>query len=220
MQTQSLVAAVAVSCALLCGAAHACPVTYTFVGAVTQVSPGTYQSIPIGTQITGTYTIDHDNIFANGNGASSISYGPVGSATRSWVRGNGAGTGTPMPTGYAFSSTSQVYGFSYSSNVLDPGSTEFFSTYSNGGDVGKPADFFAGEQQIDSNGRFTSSTLYITNSDGSAAFGPFGMPHLTATSSAYGEFQTLLPPGGGFTSYVDFNVTSLKPVMGPNYCGP
>ncbi|MBS0433210.1 MAG: hypothetical protein JSS21_12520, partial [Proteobacteria bacterium] len=150
MQIQSLVTGIAVSCALLCGAAHACPVTYTFAGNVTGVgsgSPGlgTYASIPIGTRITGTYTFAPANITANGNGISSVSRGPVGSSTQSWVRGNsaGAGSGVPIPTGYAFSSTAQVGGFTYSTSVPDSQAANFLSTYSNGDEFGAFADFSA-----------------------------------------------------------------------------
>jgi hypothetical protein len=226
MQIRSLVASVAVSCALLCGAARACPVTYVFIGTVTEVgssptSTGTYGSIPIGTQVTGTYTFDRANVNANGNGASSISYGPVGSSTQSWEIGNGAGTdfGVAMPTGYAFSSNAQVGGFTYSTNSPDPLAKSYYATYSNGGDIGEPADFFAGEQQTDSNGRYTASSLYITNADGSAPFGRFGMPHLSTTSTARGEFQTA-QDGASYTSYVDFQVTSLTPVTAPGRCVP
>lgn len=229
MQIQSRITGIAVSCALLCGTAHACPVTYTFAGNVTGVgsgSPGlgTYGAIPIGTRITGTFTFDPANITANGNGISSISYGPVGSSTQGWVRGNNVVTNSPdrpIPTGYAFSSTAQVDGFTYSSSIPDSGAAEFLSTYSNDPEFQEYAQFYADEQQIDSNGRLTTSSLNIFNFDGSAAFGPAGMPKFNATSMAYGEFETMLSPSSGSPSYVGFNVTSLTPVTKANqWCGP
>jgi hypothetical protein len=202
----------------------ACPVTYSYIGTVTHVSggPGSsgyFGSIPIGAQVTGTYTFDFDNVNANGNSASNVGFGPIGSTTSTWTVWNSAGSdggGTvPVPTGYVFSSTAQVGGFTYSSTIPDPQAQLFNSLFGNGFATGDTLAFNASEMQTSVSGLYTVSSLYIKNSDGTPAFSKWGLPVLSAASTATGEFELFLGgSGGGYVSYVDFTVTSLKRVTG------
>lgn len=208
-------AAASIALALCAAGASAstCPVTYVFVGATAFVSGS---SIPVGAQVTGTYTFDYANTKANGNASSNFTFGPIGSGTAGWAVGNATlNANPPNPTGYAFSSTAQVGGFSYASSVADAQAKSFYSSWANQYGEQNYATFDAYEAQTDRNGRLTSSELYVSNASGSGAgtpaFGPRGLPQLTSDTEAYGVIET-------DDVYIGFNISSLTPVVGPGQC--
>jgi hypothetical protein len=202
-------------------AADACPLTYAYVGTVTDVSPGTYSAIPIGAKVTGTYTFDRGNAAVKRGRPSRANRGPAGAT--GWKVANGGvtlgGTASPVPAGFVFSSTARVGGYTYTSSRPVALAQLFYSSYGTAGGVGTATTYAANETQSELNGTTSTSSLYISNSDGTTPFGPSGMPEFTSASTATGEFETWeAADGSADFGYVDFKISALIPVAGTRHC--
>jgi hypothetical protein len=191
-------ALVAVCTLIVCPAAFSSPVTYDYTGVIIAALSVDF-SIPVGSQVTGTYTFD----YANGNPAQSS--GTIGSANWIVASKGGPGTGFPVPTSLVYSFTAQVGSFSYSNHV--PPETELSAQtvvqgYANSGGPG--STFVTQEGNLNGD-----SSLFISNPHG--AYSSNGLPILAgaAKDDASGTIQVF-----SGTNLV-FDLTSLTLVSAP-----
>jgi hypothetical protein len=182
--------------------ANAEAVTYAFTGAVS-ATLGTYDSVAIGTPLSGTYTFD----LAAGDPAHSS--GSIGSSTSLWLVANGGGPirSTPLPKtiiglGVSYTTpaiggegtSSGVSGFNLVDSSLRPNAYDGFEmhTYT-------PTIY---------------SDSYLNLAGRGAPYTSDGLPNLSlATVFATGEFDVI--NGNGLDSQVKYKITSLKAVPLP-----
>lgn len=178
-------------------AANADTVTYDFTGTITG-GIGIYASIPVGTEITGSYTINYEY--------STIVNGTIGS-TSAWSVYSSGGTayGTPLPTGNMFTTTASFGGFSYMTAAPGPYSADTFID-NDAGPESTPTFFGASEHEATSVTAQTFSSFSISNPAG--AYSSAGLPIFSGEGS--GEI------GSGYSlttdsveNYVTYNLSSL-----------
>jgi len=176
--------------ALFSAAASAAPVTYNFQGVVGEAT-GIYSSIPPGTLVTGTYTIDFSNEIA------SQSQGVVGDQIYSWVAEAHGGADYDLPAlkNYVFASTAEVDGFSYSTGP--PGA--YISRSYVAGSYSGVAAYESELNYSYDEGDYGSSSEFVINGGETSA----GLPLFSTASTSTGYF-TLVGQG-----QVTYQITSL-----------
>jgi hypothetical protein len=191
----------------LSSAIQAQEVTYDFSGAVTVVS-GLYGSIPLGSQITGTYTFD----LANANPAQSS--GTVGSPTAPWDRelfGGSYYISAPTPVhSVVFSSTASVDGFTYTSAAPSN-----YLTFSRVLTVGPPiSSAYQTLELICLDSTACHSSALFGNDLFGINYTSAGLPDFSASPNGWsGEFAT--GPQFGSADFLRFSINSLVPMTTP-----
>jgi hypothetical protein len=185
---------------------------YDYTGAITHDSSCSECSpIPIGSQVTGTFTFD----YANGNPAQSS--GAIGSAgwTVTSYGGGYSSKPSPLPTSLVFAMTAQVDGFSFASQIPSgpamfyPSGGSSVQGYANSG--GRGSTFIAYENWTDSPSYSGGSSINISNPRG--AYSVTGLPILAGATLATGTAENFV--GADSSREIDFNITSLNLTSAP-----
>jgi len=199
-------------------AGHASPVTYRFGGTVyADITGGSVQP-PIGSRVTGTYSID----LANGVGSQSKL--PI-SMTSEWfvLENSGPLVGIPALTAdYVFSDTVQIGAISYQTNP-NPGPFQSDSyvqgmpgasgTWIAGGPSGGNV-YVAEELQISSaDGRNDTESILVLDNQNQDPWSGAGLPIFDDGTLGQGLFVTTVD---GIESGVIYNLTSLARVPEPS----
>jgi hypothetical protein len=185
--------------------ANAQAVTYEFTGAVTSVFGSDYESVPIGTPVSGTYTFDP------AAADPTISRGSIGSYSSIWFVQNegGPAVNKPFPSTLVFSQTVIGPGISYETPAI--GGTASSSGFGgqNQTDSNLPPDSFSAEEHHDF-APYQYSDSYLNLGGSTAPYAANGLPVLSlANDYASGEF--VIDDTDGLT----YNITSLTPVPLP-----
>lgn len=188
--------------------AHAEMVTYDFTGVVTSAT-GAYSSLAVGSEVTGTYTLDFSNA------SSTQGYGTVGSYTSPWNAEAFGGTnvGLSDPAGYVFMSTAAAGGFSYKTAAV-PGAYEDNTSINSDAST---YDFSASETECPTSSFSScSDSGFELESGGRETYTSNGLPIFAvanAGTGTYGYFEVSGIDNSG--SEVEYNLTSLTPVPLP-----
>ena len=184
-------------------------VTYDFTGTVIGATGDPFvTSVPIGTEVTGTYTFDFGAAFA------ADTFGTPGSQSSDWYIGNRSGTtyGTPAFTQYVFSSTAHVGSLSYATDPTYAQGNYLLSAVSGGTATG-PSLYFAQEGAAPATAYAETSNLTLLALQGQP--GPWtasGLPNFGTAQGASGSFT--IPDAFGENT-IGYNITSLTPVPLP-----
>jgi len=168
-------------------AAGAQPVVYDYTGVVTSYFAGTSQGlapVPVGTQVSGTFTFDYSQGVPEGGGA-------PGSPQWNLWDGN---PGTPL-----FATTFRAGRDVYSTDNSLAGMSN-----ASGSSVGLHS--FSGQEEWYKGQEVGGSEFVIVNSHG--AYNAEGLPIFAGAQSATGRVSLSLSSSAD-TSFIDFNVTSL-----------